>query len=393
MVTEYAYPILGGISEHVHFLSRELAVLGHEVTVVTGRSADRRELDRVDERAERDHGYRTVRVGRALPITCNGSIARVTPVLARTLRRALEGVDVVHGHGLVGAFLAGRSMEVSDAPCRVGTFHTYTEDGDYWAYRWFNRRIRRMLDRLHRRIAVSDACVDGLEPYFGGGFDVIPNGVDCDRFRPLAANESRPDGMPRILFVARLEPRNALPDLLNAVAILRGRGIDAIVQVAGDGPTRAADAALADRLGIADRVDWLGLIHDDLPRRYREATVMAAPCTLASFGVILIEAAASGTPVVCADNVGFRQVIRDDMPGRFVPMRDPAALADGLAEVLERPALRAEWGRRGRELTEQRYSWPRVAQRIADVYADVLAHRTPHRVETKSSSTEGIFRQ
>ncbi len=392
MVTEYAYPILGGISEHVHFLSRELVALGHDVTVVTGRSDDRAVLRRIDAEAERTHGYRTVRIGRALPVPCNGSVARVTPVGGRALRRVLAGADVVHAQGLVGATLPRHAVIVSEAPCTVGTFHTYTENGEHWTYRVFKPRIRRALDRLDRRIAVSDACVDGLEPHFGGGFDVIPNGVDCDRFRPLQDDERRPDGPPRILFVARLEPRNALSDLLAAVAILRDRGVDAIVQVAGDGPTRGRDKALARELGIADRVEWLGLIHTDLPARYREATVMAAPCTLASFGVILIEAAASGTPIVCADNVGFRQVIRDGMPGRFVPMRDPAALADGLDEVLARASMREEWGLRGRTLVEERYAWPCVAGRIADLYHEVLG-RTNTPTVVKSASTEGIFRQ
>jgi glycosyltransferase involved in cell wall biosynthesis len=172
--------------------------------------------------------------------------------------------------------------------------------------------------------------------------------------------------------VGRLEPRNALGDLLKAGAVLAASGRDFIIQVAGDGPTRGVN----ERLGIADRVEWLGRIHDDLPRRYREATVFAAPCTLASFGVILVEALASGTPIVCADNVGFRAVIRDGMPGRFVPMRDPSELARGLAEVLDDAVLRAEWGTRGRALTAERYDWPGVALQVEALYREVLGDRS-----------------
>jgi len=96
---------------------------------------------------------------------------------------------------------------------------------------------------------------------------------------------------------------------------------------------------------------------------------------------------------VCADNVGFRQVITDGMPGRFVPMRDPAGLADGLAEVLSRPAVREEWGTRGRALAEERYAWPHVARRILGVYREVLGRSDDPVAMVKSSSTEGIFRQ
>lgn len=375
MVTEYAYPILGGVSEHVHFLSRELVELGHEVTVVSGNTAPRGQLDTVDRAAERNHGYRTVRVGRAIPVPSNGSIARfsVGPGLEAAMRRAVAGVDVVHAQGLVGSRLARKAVVTSDAPVTVGTFHTYVESDNYLPYRIFLDPLNRLLARLDRRIAVSQACVDSLQPYFPGRYDVIPNGVDCRRFRPLAAGEPAPDGPPRILFVGRLEPRNALADLLRAASLLAAWGRDFIIQVAGDGPTRGVNERLARKLGIADRIEWLGMIHDDLPRRYREATVFAAPCTLASFGVILVEALASGTPVVCADNVGFRQVIRDGAPGRFAPMRDPDGLAEGIASLLDDAVLRAEWAERGRRLAQERYDWPGVAQAVVDVYRDVAA--------------------
>ncbi len=376
MVTEYAYPILGGISEHVHFLSRELVALGHQVTVVTGRTGQAPRLAEVDLAAEREHGYRTVRIGRALPVPSNGSIARITiPPRQRALLRILDGHDVVHAQGLAGSMLPLRAIAFSTAPVNVGTFHTYTEGGRHWAYRVFHSHLTRWLGGLDRWIAVSQACVDGLTPAFPGAYDVVPNGVDCERFRPLGHDETGPGGPPRILFVGRLEPRNALADLIHAGAILRDRGYDFVIQVAGDGPTRGGNERLAERLGIADRIEWLGRIHDELPRRYREATVFAAPCTLASFGVILIEALASGTPVVCADNVGFRAVIRDGMPGRFVPMRDPHELARGLAEVLDDSALRAEWSTRGRALTAERYDWPGVALQVEALYREVLGDR------------------
>ena len=384
MVTEYAYPTLGGVSEHVHFLSRELVALGHEVTVVTGSVGYAARLAEFDRVSLRDNGYRTVRVGRALPVPSNKSIARLTvaPGLKASLRRVLHGADVVHTQGLVGARLAMLATAASDAPVTVGTFHTYVEGGEHWGYRLAGKAMNRVLARLDRRIAVSDACVASLQPTFPADYDVIPNGVDCVRFHPLRPEESPPDGPPRILFVGRLEPRNALNDLLRAGAELAASGREFVIQVAGDGPTRGVNERLAGRLGIADRVEWLGRIHDDLPRRYREATVFAAPCTLASFGVILVEALASGTPLVCADNVGFRAVIQDEMPGRFVPMRDPHALALGLGEILDDPVLRGEWSIRGRALTAERYEWRGVALQVESLYREVARGaggiRRPH---------------
>jgi glycosyltransferase involved in cell wall biosynthesis len=88
--------------------------------------------------------------------------------------------------------------------------------------------------------------------------------------------------------------------------------------------------------------------------------------------VVLLEAFASGIPIVCADNIGFRQVIRDGAPGEFVSGDNPEALAQGLSKVLTDAALREDWGRRGRQVAEERYAWPSVARRIQDLYVEVL---------------------
>jgi glycosyltransferase involved in cell wall biosynthesis len=131
----------------------------------------------------------------------------------------------------------------------------------------------------------------------------------------------------------------------------------------------------AKKAGVWDRVKWLGLLNEERPELYRQATVLAAPCTLASFGVILLEAFASGIPVVCADNVGFRQVIRDGAPGEFVAGDNPESLAEGLAKVLDDADLREDWGRRGRRVAEERYAWPIVARQIEEIYLEVLASK------------------
>jgi len=177
--------------------------------------------------------------------------------------------------------------------------------------------------------------------------------------------------------VGRFDPRNALADLLEAAAILKAEGRDFTVQVIGDGPARPVYERKAKSLDVWDRVEWLGLLNEERPRFYREADVMAAPCVLASFGVVLLEALASGTPVVAADNVGFRQVIRGDVPGRFVPPHDPAELARGIAEVLDDPARAEEIGRQGRIAVAEEFDWPRVTDRIEAIYNEVLDSKKP----------------
>ncbi len=373
MVTEYAYPILGGVSEHVHFLSRALAGRGHDVTVVTGNVGNDAEVADVDRGAYRDHGYRTTRIGRSVPVRANGSIARMTVGVGikHQTATAVRGMDVVHAQGLASPTLPMAVLRVSTAPCTVGTFHTYFDDG-HWMYDRLRTYVRNSLARLDRRIAVSEACITALAPYFPGEWDIVPNGIDCTLYRPPGPDEERPPGPPRILFVGRFDPRNALGDLLEAAAILASERREFTVQIIGDGPARPEYERKARSLGIWDRIEWLGLLNEERPRFYRDADVMAAPCVLASFGVVLLEALASGTPVVAADNVGFRQVIRGDVPGRFVPPHDPPALARALAGILDDPAAAADIARRGRAAVEADFGWPGVTDRIEQIYRDVL---------------------
>jgi phosphatidylinositol alpha-mannosyltransferase len=233
---------------------------------------------------------------------------------------------------------------------------------------------------MDRRIAVSEPCVETFETLFPGGrWAIIPNGVDTRVFRPLQPWEAEPDGPSRILFVGRFDQRNALDVMLDAAAALRAQGRDFVLQVVGDGPTRPLYERQARRLGLWEHVEWHGLRLSERPRLYREATVFAAPCVLASFGVVLLEALASGTPIVCADNIGFRQVLRDGMPGRLVPQRDAEALAAGIAETLDDPARRAVDAVEGRALVEERYAWPRVAARVEALYREVLEENGPRR--------------
>jgi phosphatidylinositol alpha-mannosyltransferase len=378
MVTEFAYPVLGGVPEHVHNLSRQLAARGHDVTVLTSRApiGMRRVARAIDAENLLDHGYRTVRVGLSMPVVSNGSVSRVTvgPRVKPAVAEALRGMDVVHAQGMAPPMICLWALRTSQAPANVGTFHTYFEGG-HWGYKYFFAYVQSTIARTDRLIAVSEACVTALRPYFDRHFDIIPNGVDTDLYHPLPEGTPRPAGPPRILFVGRFDPRNGLGTLLEAARILKDQGREFTVQVVGDGPMRPVYHRRARSLGVWDRVQWLGLLDKERPRLYREATVFASPCVLASFGVVLVEALASGTPIVCADNVGFRQVIRDGAPGRFVAPDDPVELAAGIGEVLDDAALRADWAARGRAVAVERYSWEGVSLQVEDLYRQILAQK------------------
>jgi phosphatidylinositol alpha-mannosyltransferase len=139
--------------------------------------------------------------------------------------------------------------------------------------------------------------------------------------------------------------------------------------VAGDGPWRGYYERRARPLG--DRVVFLGTVFADRPAHYGRADLYLCPTTRASFGVTLLEAMACGTPLVLADNVGFRSVVRDGDDAAFVPGGDAAAWADTAIALLEDPARRAAMSRAGLA-TVARFSWPEIAESTLAVYEDVL---------------------
>jgi phosphatidylinositol alpha-mannosyltransferase len=138
--------------------------------------------------------------------------------------------------------------------------------------------------------------------------------------------------------------------------------------VAGDGPWRNHYERGARHLG--DRVQFLGRVFDDRAALYGSADLYLCPTTRASFGVTLLEAMACGAPLVLADNVGFRAVVRDGVEAVIVPNGDPAMWADTAIALLENPARRDAMTRCGLA-TASRFAWPRIADQTLDIYERV----------------------
>lgn len=369
-VTEYYYPHIGGVCEHVHFFAREASRAGHQVDVITsnvGPDGDDRPL------ADRPGPRRVVRIGRGVPVYANGSHARFTLGLRlrAEMRAALrEGdYDVVHVHSpLVPVLPFVASLE---ATCPiVGTFHAYHVRS--FGYAVFRPYLRGYLDRLAATIAVSRAATVGVRHYFDvERWRIVPNGVDTTLFTPHAPRppEIPDDGVPTVLFVGRFDPRNQLHVLLAAFRRLRATGRRARLVVVGDGPLRRHYRRLA--AGIPD-VSFVGRVRNEQrPGYYANSTVYACPAVQGSFGITLLESMASGTPVVCADTPGFREVVRHGREALLHRAGDERALAAALARLLDDDTLRQRLAGAGRERARG-YDWARVTDDIIDVYQSVL---------------------
>ena len=360
LVTEYYYPHLGGVCEHVHFFAREARRRGHHVDVITSHIPGAQAQPNV------------IRLGRSQPVYCNGSQARITvgfglrTELRRVLRRGQY--DVVHVHSPLTPVLPLLAIEEADCPV-VGTFHTYFDRsvGYTIARRYFQKR----LDMLSAAVAVSQSTTVALERYFDADWKIIPNGIDTDVFNPGApAPRGFPGDVPTILFLGRFDPRNGLSTLIDAFRHVKGPHREAKLVIVGDGPLR--DHYYRAAGGDKDII-FVGAVLEGRPSYYAHSTVFACPTTKASFGITLLESMACETPIVCSDILGFRDVVVNEREALLVPCADSGALADALVRVLDDSALRMRLGVTGRQHSLS-YSWPRVTQQVLDVYRSVLGH-------------------
>ncbi len=394
ILSQAYHPAVGGVTEHVDATARALRARGHEVTVITAEYSERcwrgaasngnghptsgspAEDGRGDSDPPRDasHPHRVVRIGRNVAVPYNGAENNLT--IGLRLREKLMSVldrerfDVLHVHCPVSPVLPLLAIRVAPQPI-VGTFHsTVTSD---LAFRLFRRALLPSFQRINKCLAVSEEARSCVLRHFPGPVDILPNGVSPDRFRPgLPRLERFDDGIPNLLFVGRHDPRKGLPELMSACDALARDSVPFRLIVVGDGVLRKRIERMA-RGALAPRVHFEGRVSNDrLPQYYASADVFCSPARGGeSFGIVLLEAMASGVAIVATDLPGYRTVLTPGEEGLVVPTHDPASLARALRTLLEDPALRGEMGARGM-VTARRFAWPAIVDRLESIYASLL---------------------
>lgn len=360
MVSPYDFTWPGGVTAHVSQLARELGRLGHEVQVLAPHTPSR----------ECQDADLLVPLGRSVPLPSGGSIARVSlswwlyPKVRALLKK--EQFDIVHLHEPMAPILPLCVLEFSNS-VNVGTFHaSYSRQH---LYRFTSPITKRWQARLHGNIAVSPAARRYVNNTFPGDYEIIPNGIDFNHF----STEATPfpqyqDGKLNILFVGRLEKRKGLRYLLEAYSKLKWQHPNTRLIVVGPGNPDKESYRIMSSHNIQD-VEFVGRVsYDDLPRYYASADIFCSPATGAeSFGIVLLEAMASGTPVIASDIEGFRGVMTHGEQGLLVPKKDSEALADALETLASDPELRRRLGAQGNRTAEQ-YRWEVVAGRVENYY-------------------------
>lgn len=370
IVSDYYYPQLGGVTEHVHGQATELARRGHEVTVITP------SLVKVPRTVDGDdlppENFEVVRLGRAFPFYANRAEALVS--WSPTLGRALDGLferrrfDVLHVHNPIGAFLPLEAVRRSRARVTVGTLHSVVP-ARYPLLRLSHGPLGRVLRRLDACVTVSDTVVDSLGPFFPSQrFVTIPNGIDVSFFTPEAEPLPELGGRRNMLFVGRFDPRNGVGHAIGAFTILKRADADLRLVVVGDGPLRPFVERLVPEALRSDVV-FAGRVNRLRPRYLASADVLCSPCSLASFGMVVLEGISAGVPVVATRLPGFARVMRDGTDGLMVDdPEDDAGFASALGRVLADPALGARMGAAGRRRALEHFAWPVVVDRLEDLY-------------------------
>jgi phosphatidyl-myo-inositol alpha-mannosyltransferase len=364
MVCPYSFDVPGGVQAHVLQLAKVMRARGHTVSVLAPSSPRVSLPDYV------------VSAGRAVPIPYNGSVARLqfSPAVHGRVRRWLAdgNFDVLHLHEPNAPSLSMWALRLAEGPI-VATFHTSTTKSLTLAV--FQGVLRPWHEKIVGRIAVSDLARRWQMEALGSDAVEIPNGVDVASF----ASAPRLAGYPRpgktVLFLGRYdEPRKGMAVLIDTLPRLVERFPDVQLLIVG----RGDEDELRGKAGeLAAHLRFLGQVDDAAKASaLRSADVYCAPNTGGeSFGIVLVEAMAAGTPVVAGDLHAFRRVLRDGEAGQLVPVDDRVALAAALIAVLQDEAMAERYIAAGADAV-RRYDWTVVANQIMRVYETVATSGT-----------------
>jgi len=371
MCSDDFLPNPGGISGHVYELSRALAAAGHEVDLIAGH-------DRIHA-GNPWNPPAGVRLVSNLPFAWNtaGYIAHSVGTWRRLRsERSRRAYDVVHWHNLIW-----ESWAVRYGAGPLPTIFTNHSSG-------FLRRMQvpwRRKFQLPAILGIASRIItpstELREKTIEAGIapekvDLIPNGVDVATFSPgprdaeLAARYGLAQGDRVLVIPRRLDPKNGVDVLVGALPHLLSKHPDTKTLLIGDGPERARLEALADSLGVRDRLVFCGSQPRHLmPAHLRLGEIAVLPSRKEAISLAGLEAMACGLPVAGSRVGGIPEFVSDPATGRLVPPDDPPALAAALASLLDLPyeTLRAT-GERARQSVAERFSWDAAAAKTVACY-------------------------
>jgi glycosyltransferase involved in cell wall biosynthesis len=363
----------GGETRHLAW-ARELTALGVDVDIIAGRPllfggprypTDDFPVTLLRSPYARDFVYRHQHrrgFGRLTMTALHADEEWFCRAAWRRIAASPRQPDLVHAHALHQA----ARLRVGDMPVVINL------PGEP------NPRYRKDLQQADALVADGWAARH-LPGTLGRSIERIPKGVDADRFRPDGPTLREPLHLERkrvVIGVARLVPIKNVRLLIEAVAKVRLCLPDAHLLLVGDGPERSAVRARAAELDLTDAVTFVGSVPQaDLPALYRAADVFALSSDFDNSPNAVLEAMASGLPVVATDVGGVREFVAEGVGGAVVPPGNAAALANALEQYLAQPDRARAAGIHNRLKASAEFSWRSSALQLLDVYRRVIDSR------------------
>lgn len=374
LLVNYEFPPLGGgAANATQFTGRALARQGHEVWVLTAAFREQVGLSTEDGMNVARVAARRASADRSsLGEMLSFALAAPRPALRIARDRRIEGVIVYFtvpcGH--VGYLVRRRfgipyvvSLRGGDVPGLVPELDTL--------HRVLTMPRRAFLRTATAVVANSESLAQLSLKTDPVPVIVIPNGVDTDFFAPEPFGRAKPREAVRFLFVGRLRPQKNLPAIFKAMAdVTRENDLDCRLDIVGDGPQRDKLQRVAKDYGVVERVSWHGWLDKEGVRRlYRQSDCFLNPSLYEGMPNTVLEAMASGLPVIASDIGGNNALVQDGHTGILFNLAAPAALAAAMAKITRDPELRRRMGARGRERVGKNFSWENVAIRYLELFS------------------------
>ena len=394
---EYPPVVIGGLGRHVHHLATALAEAGHDVVVLSRRPfgtdpSSHPSTDEISERvrvvaaAQDPHEFDFGSDMMAWTLAMGHSMVRAG--LALKTRRSGKPwrPDVVHGHDWLVAHAAIALAEHFDVPL-ISTIHA-TEAGRHsgWVSGPISRQVHAVEGWLVREsdslITCSASMADEITELFGPGLAetrVIRNGIDAALW-PFAQRRSR-HGPARLLYLGRLEYEKGVHDAIAALPRIRRTHPGTTLTIAGDGTQQDFLVEQARKHKVVKATEFVGRVdHGRLVGLLHDTDAAVLPSHYEPFGIVALEAAATGAPLVTSNVGGLGEAVIDGETGASFPPRDIAALAAAVRGVLDDPAAAQRRATAARARLTSDFDWHTVADETAQVYlAAKRREREPHR--------------
>ncbi len=390
LITDGYYPYPSGVSELNYNRKKYLEEKGHKVDILT------------TSYGREDSKYPAYRVGKVIKIPANGSYITMSfgfdiPAKIKWFLQNNK-YDIIHLSGPFPPDLSYWGLKY--APPQTGIIAEFQAAGDSILRSYykegnvidnlnynlsknvlsplFNQMFGKTFDKIDRYVAISQAAKIFFEIYIKGEYRIIPVGVDTKRFRKEGKVFDNIKKNPNsIIFLGRLDKRKGLDRLLKSMPLVKKHIPDVHLYVGGKGPLEKEYKKLVKDLNIENNVSFLGFIkEEEIDAFYRSGAIYVSPATGGeTFGIVLIEAMATGTPIICSDIPGYREVVDNNKTGILVKTEDKDKLANAIIELLKDKNKREILSNNGIEKVKNKYSWDVVINRTISMYKEVIEEK------------------